>query len=109
MIDHIFEQLRESVKNLNSYAEKRHAISSTDPVADGIAFAAKEIGEAIAKVEAETETLTTAQYAEMHGVTPQSVCTWIRAGQLEAGGDPIVGYRIPRAAKRQRPTLAKAS
>lgn len=100
MIDHIFEQLRESVKNLNSYAEKRRGISTVDPVADGIVFAAKEVSEAIDKIEKETETLSTAEYADMHGVTPQSVCTWIRSGQLEASGDPIIGYRIPRAAKR---------
>jgi hypothetical protein len=102
MVELVFGQLREAVKDLRKDVAKRRRISATDQVADGIEYAAGEIDSIIVQLETDLEYVTPDVYAEMHGVTPQSVRTWIRIGQLEAIGDADTGYRIRRTAQRRR-------
>jgi hypothetical protein len=82
-------------------AEKRRRVSRHDPVADTLEFCASELSENIRAVDGPGATRTVEQYARDHGVTPQTVCRWIRRKELEAEQTPH-GYRIARSAVRRR-------
>lgn len=84
-------------------AKKRRAISATDPVADTLEYCAGELAARLQEAEQTTQGLTVEEYARLDHVrvTPQTVRTWIRRGQLAAIDTPT-GYRIARDAKRVR-------
>lgn len=66
-------------------AERRREMSKTDPVADTLAFCASEL---VARVRAvaviESDSVTVERYAEIAGVTPQTVRQWCRRGLVQA-------------------------
>lgn len=85
-------------------ADKRRRISRADPVADTLEYCAGEIASRLRAVHSDNR-LSVEQYAKLShiSVTPQTIRTWIRTGQLQAIETPK-GYRIAPDAKRLRRT-----
>lgn len=83
-------------------AKNRRKISRSDPVAEALEYCAGELEARLKAVEHDNR-LTVEQYARLPhvDVTPQTVRTWIRTGQLQAHDSPK-GYRIAADAKRLR-------
>jgi excisionase family DNA binding protein len=108
LIQEVFERMRAAIDDIEVEVTRRRGVSAVDAVADGMAFAAQGFRAALAEIERDTEEISTEQYAAMLGVTPQSVCGWIRNGELEATRDSQ-SYRIRRNAKRVRRHLERAS
>lgn len=81
-------------------AERRRALSKTDPVADTLAFCASELVARIRSVSiVEQHSVSVERYAEITNVTPQTVRQWCRRGLVPAqlGGR---GWLIRMDAKR---------
>ena len=102
MLDQIFAQLRAAVGDVKAKAAKDLSKWDANPYAMGLRDGAAEIESVLSMLDSDFQTLTPAQYAEIHGVTPQTVTTWIRRGELEATGDRDIGYSIRRSAVRSR-------
>jgi DNA-directed RNA polymerase specialized sigma24 family protein len=67
-----------------------------DPTAAVLALCAAELEEALLRQAARP--LSPAEYATLHGVTPQAVTQWCRRGILEAYRDATGHWRIPPTA-----------
>lgn len=93
-------------KGWKEEAEKRRRISRADPIADTLEYCAGELAARIKSAQSAETRLTVAQYASRAKVTPQTVCNWIRKGQLPAIDGPK-GYLI--SADSKRVPLARAS
>ncbi len=107
MIDELFTRVRTAVADVDAEVAKRRAVSTVDAVADGMAFAAQEFRATLDDIERDTEEISTEQYAELHGVTPQTVGNWIRRGELKATREGHA-WQIRRNATRTLPTLELA-
>jgi DNA-binding transcriptional regulator YiaG len=83
-------------------AKKRRGISKVDPIADTLEYCAGELASRIRAIQSDNR-LTVEQFAKLPhiNVTPQTVRTWIRTGQLQAQETPK-GYKIAADAKRLR-------
>jgi hypothetical protein len=102
LLDNVFADLRHHLDALEVYARQRREPRDDDAVADGMDWAIERMRSAVAEIDANHEYLSTEQYAALHGdVTPQSVCNWIRKGELEAIETPN-GWRIKRGAVRRQ-------
>lgn len=108
MIDELFARTRAALDNVDAEVVRRHSVSSADAVADGMAFAAKQIRDSLAAIESDTVEISTEQYAKLHGVTPQTVCNWIRHKELDARREGQ-SYLIRRSASRTPRKLQMAS
>jgi hypothetical protein len=82
-------------------AEKRRAISKSDPVADTLVYCAGELAARLRTLATELAYETVEQRAARERVTPQTVRVWIRTGQLSAHHG-AKGYQIPADAERVR-------
>lgn len=82
-------------------ATRRRRLSAHDAVADALDYCAAELVEGLRQYEDPTAMLSVEAYAEMHGVTPQTVRNWIRGGELDARNTGR-RWEIPRGAERRR-------
>jgi hypothetical protein len=82
-------------------AEKRRAVSKTDPVADTLEYCAGELAARLRDASAADQYETVEERARRERVTPQTVRNWIRTSQL-AAEEGAKGYRIRRDAMRVR-------
>jgi len=102
LVDDIFADLRQRLDALQVVATQRREPREDDEVADGMDWAIERIRAIVAEIDANHEYLSTDQYAALHGgITPQSVCNWIRKDELDATETPN-GWRIKRGAQRQQ-------
>lgn len=95
------EQVRDLVASWQADAAARRRRTPNDPVADALDACAAELQERFA--EAALEPLSPEEWGAIHGgVTPQTVTTWIRSGELEAYKDNRGRWRIPVTSERRR-------
>lgn len=97
--------LESFVENLGSLAARwrtdaasRKSLWPDDPVAGTLAHASAELTSELSRLTREAARVSTAQYAELRGVRPQTVRRWIRRGYLEAARTSD-GYSIARTAR----------
>lgn len=102
MIDAVFAQLRGMAEAWTREAARRRQISGVDPVADTLGHCATELAQQLLELEADMGFLSVEDYARLHKVTPQTVRTWIRDGELPAVRTDRGAYQIRRDAKRKR-------
>lgn len=95
------QEIETGVAQLDAEVARRRGVSTTDPVADGISYAAGEIKTRIRTLTAPGRELSPAEWAAEQDpqVTEQTVRNWIRHGELEARTGPK-GSRILATAKR---------
>lgn len=106
MIERVWSSLRALAKSYREEAKNRRKVVPTDPAADALDFAAEELVQHVKQLEAATEWLTTSEYAQMHGVSSQTVRNWCEKRRLE-GAELLQGeWRIPRSAKPIRKAAA---
>lgn len=74
---------------------------TANPIARNLRTNARELRARITAVEEDEVFVTATEYARMHAVTPQTVRTWIRSGQLDALKGPGRGLLIRRNSKRK--------
>src|SRR5438270_9439783 len=101
MTDAVLSAIERAARSWSQEAQERRRISKLDSVADTLEHCASDLLERIREVRTAEERLTTEAYAKKHGVTPQTVRTWIRTNQLPAmlGAK---GYEIAANARRVR-------
>lgn len=108
MLALLFADLRQQATTWREEVARRRGRSAVDPVADAMESCAADLEARVELLARHTERVTPEQYGELHGVRPQSVRRWIRAGELEATRTGN-GWEIPRDAVRtQRLKLEKA-
>ena len=100
MLDSFKKPLADAVDDLRHEAERRKETTPSDVSIEAWEFAARRFERAIAEAEQATQTLTPAEYAEVHHISEQTVTRWIRVGELEAERMPG-GYAIACDAKRR--------
>jgi excisionase family DNA binding protein len=114
MIDDLLDAFREELAALRTEVEHRRAMSRTDPVADGVAWAADRLEAKIGSVDVGTHYLSVREYARLHDCSEPAVRLWIAKGELHATMG-AQGWRIRRTAVRQRkprvhkPTLGRVA
>ena len=86
-----FESLAESWV---SDASRRHAVTSADPVADTLKYAAAELLERVRLAQCDSDEITVEEFASKHRVLAATVRRWCRSGRLGARSTPN-GYLIP--------------
>jgi hypothetical protein len=101
VLDDVFADFRRHLDALEAVVRQRREPREDDAVADGMDWAIERMRSAVAEIDANHEYLSVEQYAELHNVTPQSVRTWCRKGELNAMETPN-GWRIERSAVRQQ-------
>ena len=96
-------EITAGVAQLEADAKARKAISATDPVADGIAYAASEFKKRLESLTSPGRELTPAEWAAEQDppVTEQSARNWIRRGEL-AARETSTGYLIIAGTQRIR-------
>lgn len=96
-------QVRSVAKAWREEASKRKGITPTDPVADTLVYCAGELEQRVVMIESDIATAmqTVEERAAVEHVTPQTVRSWIRNGELTARRGAN-GYEIPREAERVR-------
>lgn len=88
-------------------AERRRALSRTDPVADTLAFCASELVSRVRAVSVtERESITVERFAELMGVSAQTVRQWCRRGLVPAR---MVGTGWMIRADAERPGRTRKS
>lgn len=102
ILDEIFAQLRAVTQAWSQQAENIRKISGVDPVAETLSYCASEMDELLRQIDAGVSLLTVHDYARAHHVTPQTIRTWIRSGELEAVRNASGLWRIRRDARRKR-------
>lgn len=100
--------VRELVAAWQRDSHVRRQRAPHDPVADALDSCAAELQE---KFAAESlSPLTPEEWGALNGgVSPQSVTSWIRSGELEAYRDERGHWRIPRHAQRVRNRVRAAA
>ena len=101
ILDAVFAANRAAAESWQQEAADRRKISAIDPVADTLDYCAAEIFDRIAELDQKVNWVNTEEYAELHGITPQTVRSWIRSGDLDAHETPK-GYVINRHTKRRK-------
>lgn len=93
--------LEHTLDLLTNEVERRKAVSVNDPVADGIHYACREIGQRVRELTAPGRFLTPAEWgaAQPKPVDEQTVRRYIQRGELEAMHGPR-GSLIPAGAVR---------
>lgn len=111
MLDVVIAQIRGLAQEWEADAKKQRRISLVNPVADTRAYDASELASLLDQIEKDTEQLTTAQFAKLHKITPQTVTAWAREKKIPAIPRGARGYLIPRSAipPRRRGTKGKKS
>lgn len=98
MILRVWEAMRELAGTWSAEAARRRGVYEDDPAAAALEYAAEELCEHVRLLEGTTEMLSSAEFGQLHGVTPQTVRNWCSRGLL-AGGMMVGGeWRIPRTA-----------
>jgi hypothetical protein len=100
VLDVVFEPVLGKLKEFRRAAKERRSISAHDIGADTLDYCAAEV-EQLIKELASTRYLTAEQFAEMKDVTPQTVRSWIRKGEL-AAETTAKGVRIRVGSERVR-------
>jgi hypothetical protein len=98
ILDLVVVELRAKVKEWRDDVVKRRSITTIDPVADTRAVDALELEQLIMHLDAVTEEVGTADYAQMHNTSPQTVTMWARKKKIPARETPN-GWLIPRDAR----------
>src|SRR4051812_15568478 len=91
-VDPFVARFEELAKEWASDVARRRRISKTDPAADTLEYCVTAVRALIGELKWTEVRLTVDEYARREGVTPQTVRTWIRAGQLPAI-ETAKGYR----------------
>lgn len=101
MLELIFAQVEGVAKSWERDVEKRRLVTAVDPVADTIAYCASEVKKLVEQLKDDTQLLTPAEFAGLHGASQQTVTTWIRMGKIPARKTGR-GWKIPRSAEPPR-------
>lgn len=99
-------EMKKAVDSWMSDAQTRRIVSLHDPIADTLAYCAKDLEERLKIVEASVKTYTTRQFAHLKGVRDGTVRKWIENGELEATKNASGDWEIPRTAVRKRKAKA---
>lgn len=102
MLDMVLERVRALATEMRTKATERRQLHPVDAAADTCVFWALRVEALVEELAAGAETLSPEQYAALHGVSPQSVRNWSRAGELAATRGADGHWRIPRGAVRVR-------
>lgn len=102
MLDVVFASVRSVAESWRQEVSRRRQFSRTDPVADALDYAASELTGEIERLERDLHYLSPEQYAELKGVSSQTIRNWINAGELEAVRDGRGRWLIPATAERKR-------
>lgn len=107
MLDAVFAAIQTVADGWSKEVTTRRRLTTTDPVADTLEYAAGELAAEVARLREDCRTLTPEQYAELKagGVTAQTVRNWIHEGELEAYRGPK-GWLIPAQAERRKKASA---
>ena len=102
MIQHewVVSVLRKEVLAWKARAEDRRELTPGDLAADAIDALAKRLDEVADAIERDAEVVTAEAYAAEHGVSPQTVRTWCRNGELQHARNGK-RYLVPRRARRE--------
>lgn len=101
MSDPVVGAIERVAKTWREEAKKRRGISAVDSVADTLDYCAGELAARLRAIGDGDATETVEACAARHGVTEQTVRTWIRTNQLPAHRGSK-GYEIPKGAERVR-------
>lgn len=105
MITTVKTKLENRAAKWRAEANDRRTRTANDPGADALESCAKDLELTAKELADEVATLTPEGYGELHGVTPQTVRNWCRAGHVAGAEHGPGGWRIPLDAKP--PTLRK--
>lgn len=94
--------LEHALDLLTNEVERRKAVSANDPVADGINYACREIGQRVRDLTAPGRFLTPAEWGASQPERPseQTVRRYIQRGELESM-QGAKGFLIPAGAVRR--------
>lgn len=103
------QRLRQLVGAFGQMADQRRAVTPSDPAAEVLAYAARELAHVLDEVTAPGQMLTVEQFAatQVPRVDPRTVRRWIRAGELDAVR-AAGGWKIPVRARRRTVPLQRA-
>jgi hypothetical protein len=97
-------------RELEELSARWLAVSSTIELYGGngeaLVQASRELRGVISKIEGKVSRLSIQQYATQHGVTPDTVRRWVRAGQLPATKGADGSWSIPYGAVRRKLRLS---
>ena len=82
MLQALLAEVRALGNDWRADAKRIKQLSPSSEVASTLEGVAEELDRLVLHLESGTKYLTVQGYAEMHGVTPQTVRNWIRTGQL---------------------------
>jgi hypothetical protein len=82
MLQAILAEIRALGNEWRADAKRIKQLSYASEIASTLEGVAAELERLVLHLESGTKYLTVAEYARLHAVTPQSVRTWIRTGQL---------------------------
>lgn len=99
------QEIESGLTQLDDEVRRRRNVSTVDPVADGIAYAASELKTRVGTLIAPGRELTPAEWGAEQDppVVEQTVRNWIKAGELEARMTSH-GYRVLATAVRAKRT-----
>lgn len=105
----ILREIETGLEQLAEEVRRRKGISTSDPVADGIAYSVGELRARLLTVTAPGQELTPAEWGAEQDppVTEQCVRNWIRRKELEARTGSK-GFLIAAGAERRRPERKSA-
>ena len=81
-------------------AETRRELNDKDPVAEAFDLCADKLEGHLLAAREHFETVTPEEYASVLGVSPTTVRSYIKRGELEAYSNGRGGWRIPAGAVR---------
>lgn len=99
MISTIVSKLEGRASKWRAEATNRRTRTANDPGADALESCAKDLELTAKELAEEVATLTPEEFGELHGVTPQTVRNWCRAGHLTGAEHGPGGWKIPLDAK----------
>lgn len=102
MIDFTLAQIRSLAERWQNEVARRRAITRVDPVADAIAYCARDLEESLRQVEESTAMLTPGEFAQLHRTTSQTVTAWCRSGKISGAIPNGRSWLIPRSAAAPR-------
>lgn len=82
MIQGVLAELRALANTWRADAKRINQLSPSSEVASTLEGVAAELERLVLHLETGAQLLTVKQYAELHGVTSQTIRNWIRTGDL---------------------------
>jgi hypothetical protein len=101
MLDVVKQEVGDLVQELNATAEELDVYGAPGQ-ATAVRRTADRLRKMLARIEQKLARLSTQQYATQHGVKPDTVRRWVRAGQLQAAKGADGSWSIPYGAVRRK-------